>query len=89
MKIDKGELDATEARSFFERYGMKLKLSTIYNPKTNRKTKKDHLSIIHTLVKACKGHSKEWPRLLSFALWLGRTTHSTITEYMLVELMLG
>ena len=31
----------------------------------------------------------EWPRLLPYALWADRTTHSSVTGYMPAELMYG
>ena len=89
MRADRGELDAAEATNFFERYGVRLKLTTAYNPEANGKSERGHPPIINALVKACKGKPKQWPRLLPFALWADRTTHSTITGYMPIELMLG
>ena len=89
MRADRGELDAAEATNFFERYGVRLKLTTAYNPEANGKSERGHPPIINALVKACKGKPKQWPRLLPFALWTDRTTHSTITGYMPIELMLG
>lgn len=89
MRADRGELDAAEARTFFQRYGVKLSLTTAYNPEANGKSERGHPPIINALVKACKGKSKQWPRLLPFALWADRTTHSTVTGYMPIELMIG
>jgi hypothetical protein len=43
----------------------------------------------HALIKACKKKHSLWPKLLPFALWADRTTHSTITGYMRMELMYG
>jgi hypothetical protein len=89
MRADRKELDAVEARNFFERHGVRLRLTTAYNPETNGKSERGHPPIINALVKACKGKPKQWPRLLPFALWADRTTHSTVTGYMPIELMLG
>jgi hypothetical protein len=89
MRADPGELDAVEARNFFERHGVRLRLTTAYNPEANGKSERGHPPIINALVKACKGKPKQWPRLLPFALWADRTTHSTITGYMPIELILG
>jgi hypothetical protein len=89
MRADPGELDAVEARNFFERHGVRLRLTTAYNPEANGKSERGHPPIINALVKACKGKPKQWPRLLPFALWADRTTHSTVTGYMPIELMLG
>ena len=89
MRADRGELDAKEAREFFTRYGVQLKLTTSYNPEANGKSERGHPPIIQALVKACRGQPRLWPKLLPFALWADRTTHSTVTGYMPVELMLG
>jgi hypothetical protein len=66
-----------------------LKLTTAYNPEANGKIERGHPPIIHALVKACKRKPKMWRKLLPFALWADRTTHSTVTGYMPVELMYG
>ena len=89
MRADRGELNATEAKEFFKRYGVQLKLTTAYNPEANGKIERGHPPIIHALVKACKGKPSMWPKLLPFALWADRTSHSTVTGYMPVELMHG
>jgi hypothetical protein len=89
MRADRGELDAEEAREFFDRYGVQLRLTTAYNPEANGKVERGHPPIIQALVKACKGNFKQWPKLLPFALWADRTTHSSVTGYMPLELMLG
>jgi hypothetical protein len=60
-----------------------------YNPEANEKVERGHGPIVKALVKACHGKIGEWPRLLPFALWSDRTTHSTVTGYMPVELIFG
>ena len=89
MRADRGELNVVEARNFFQRYGVQLRLTTAYNPEANGKSERGHPPIIHALVKACKGKANLWPRLLPFALWADRTTHSSVTGYMPIELMHG
>ena len=89
MRADRGELDAVKATSIFERYGVRLRLTTAYNPEVNGKSKQGHPPIINVLVKACKEKPKQWLRLQPFALWTDRTTHSTVTGYMPIELILG
>lgn len=89
MRADRGELDAAETKVFFKRYGVQLKLSTAYSLEANDKIEMGHPVIIQALVKACKRKTNIWPRLLPFTLWADRTTHSTITGYMHVELMHG
>ena len=89
MRADQGELDVAEATSYFDRYGVRLKLTTAYNPEANGKSEQGYPPIINALVKAYKEKPKQWPRLLPFVLWADRTTHSTVTRYMLTELMMG
>jgi hypothetical protein len=69
--------------------GIKLALTTTYNPEGNGKSECGHAPIVKALVKSCDGKVHDWPRLLPFALWAYRTTHSTITGYMPTELMYG
>jgi hypothetical protein len=86
---DRGELDANEAKEFFARMGIKLSLTTAYNPEANGKVERGHSPIIKALVKSCQGKTGEWPRLLLFALWADRMTHSSITGYLPAELIFG
>ena len=60
-----------------------------YNPDANGKVERGHSPIVKALAKACDRKMGNWPRLLRYALWADRTTHSTTTGYMSVELMLG
>lgn len=46
MRADRGELDVTKVRDFFERYGVQLKLTTAYNPEANGKSERGHPPII-------------------------------------------
>ena len=59
MKADRGELDAIEARSFFKRHGVRLRLTIACNPKANGKNERRHFLIINALVKACKRKPKQ------------------------------
>ena len=86
---DRGELDAREAMDLFERLGVKLSLTTAYNPEANGKIERGHGPIVKALVRACNGRVGNWPRLLPYALWADRTTHSSVTGYMPAELMYG
>ena len=54
VRADRGELSATEAREFFDRYGVKFKLTTAYNPEANGKSERGHPPIVNALVKACR-----------------------------------
>ncbi|KAL3685686.1 hypothetical protein R1sor_003708 [Riccia sorocarpa] len=89
LRADRRDLNAEEARTFFRRYGVDLKLTTAMNPEGIGKSERGHSPIVHALVKACDGKPKQWPRLLPFALWADRSTHCTTTGYMPVELILG
>ena len=86
---DRGELDAQEAGELFDRLGVKLSLTTAFNPEANGKVERRHRPIVKALVQACGGQVGNWPQLLPYALWADRTTHSSVTGYMLTELMFG
>ena len=86
---DRGELDAQEAEELFDRLGVKLSLTTAYNPEANGKVERGHGPIVKALVRACGGQVGNWPRLLPYALWADRTTHSSVTGFMPAELMYG
>ncbi|KAL3694970.1 hypothetical protein R1sor_008621 [Riccia sorocarpa] len=89
LRADRGDLNAEKARTFFRRYGVDLKLTIAMNPEGIGKSERGHPPIVHALVKACDGKPKQWPSLLSFALWADRSTHCTTTGYIPVELILG
>jgi hypothetical protein len=86
---DCGELDAQEAEELFDRLGVKLSLTTAYNPEANGKVERGHGPIVKALVRACRDQVGSWPRLLPCALWADRTTHSSVTGFMPAELMYG
>ena len=85
--VDRGELDSDKARGFFAKHGVQLTLTTTYNPEANGKIERGHSLIVKALAKACDGRVKDWPQMLPYALWADRTTHSSVTGYMLAELM--
>ena len=87
--VDRGELDAHEETELFERLGVKLSLTTAYNPEANGKIKRGHGPIVKAIVRACNGRVGNWPRLFPYALWADRTTYSSVTGYMPTELMYG
>ncbi|KAL3700954.1 hypothetical protein R1sor_018976 [Riccia sorocarpa] len=89
VTADRGELDVQESMEIFQKYGVKLALTMAYNPEGNAKSERGHPPIMKALVKACNGRVKQWPRLLPFALWADRTTHSSVTGYMPAELIQG
>ena len=86
---DRGKLDSHKAREFFTKHGVRLTLTTTYNPEANGKIERGHSPIVKALAKACDGRVKDWPPMLLDALWANRTTHSFVTGYMLAELMTG
>ena len=86
---DRGELDSDKARGFFATHGVRLTLTTAYNPEANGKIERGHSLIVKALAKACDGRVKDWPQMLPYALWADRTTHSSVTGYMPAELMTG
>ena len=89
IATDRGELDANKAKEFFSRIGVKLSLTTAYNPKANEKVERGHGPIVKALVKSFTGKLSEWPKLLPYALWADRTTHNTVTGFMPTELIMG
>ena len=86
---NRGELNSDKDREFFTKHGVRLRLTTTYNPEANGKIKLGHIPIIKALAKACDGRVNDWPQMLLYALWADRTTHSSVTGYMLAELMTG
>jgi hypothetical protein len=89
IMADHGELDAEEVEELFGRLGVKLSLTTAYNPEANRKVERGHGLIVKVLVRACEGQVGSWTRLLPYALWADKTTHSSVTRFMPAELMYG
>ena len=87
--VDRGELDAKDVEELFDRLGMKLSLTTTYNPEANGKIERGHGPIVKSIVRACEGRVGNWPRLLPYALWADRTTHSSVIGYIPAELMFG
>ena len=54
---DRGELDAKEAEELFDRLGLKLSLTTAYNPEANGKIERGHGLIIRPLYARAKVES--------------------------------
>ena len=79
---NRGELNAEKAEELFDRLGVKLSLTTAYNPGANGKIERGHNPIMKAMVRTCEGRVGNWPRLLLYALWADRTTHSSVTGYM-------
>ena len=86
---DQAELDADEATKLLERLGVKLSLTTTYNPEANGKIEHGHMPIVKAIVRACKGRVRNWSRQLPYVGWADRTTHSSVIGYMSAELMFG
>ena len=80
---------ADKARGFFAKHGVRLTLTTASNPEANGKIERGHSLIVKALAKACDGRVRDWPRMLPYALWADRTTHSSVTGYMPAEIMIG
>ena len=86
---DRGELNAHEAIEIFERLGVKLSLAISYNLEENGNIERRHGPIVKAIVRACDGRVGNWPRLLPYALWANRTSHSSLTGFMPAKLMYG
>ena len=69
--------------------GIRLSLTTTYNPEANGKAERGHSPIVKALVKACDGKIANWPHLLPYALWVDLTTRSSVIGIMPLELILG
>ncbi len=89
FRADRGELNADEARRFFERYGIKLNLTTAYNPEANGKIERGHPTFMGALVKASEFTATSWVDLMPLALWADRTTAHRTTGRVPYELIFG
>ncbi|KAG5456254.1 MAG: hypothetical protein BJ554DRAFT_4052 [Olpidium bornovanus] len=89
LRGDGGELNETGIKDFLRRFGIKLHLTTPYNPGANGKVEQGHRSLLGILRKSCNGHLRDWARKLPLALWADRTTVSRSTGYMPAELLTG
>ena len=87
--VDRGELDKEEAEQLFGRLGVKLSLTTAYNPEANGKIERGHHPIVKAIVRTCEGRVSDWLRLFPYAFWANRTTHSSVTGYMPAKRMFG
>ena len=54
---DRGELDSELAEELFDRLGVRLSLTTAYNPEANGKVERRHGPIVKALVRACGGQA--------------------------------
>ena len=45
------------------------------------------MPIVKALVRPCEGRVRDWPQLLTYALWANMTTHNSVTGFMSNELM--
>lgn len=89
LRADRGELNSHEAEEFFERFHIKLKLTTAYNPEANGKSERGHPPIVNALVKSCNGMAHWWPNKLPLALLADRLTCNSVTGRTPAELVCG
>jgi hypothetical protein len=87
IRADRKELDADEATTFFDKFNIKLNLTTSYNPEANGKSERGHPPIVNALVKSCKGKTHWWPNLLPLAFMADRLSCSSVTELPSAELV--
>lgn len=87
MRVNNGELNASEATNFFNKFHIKLKLPMTYNPEDDGKSGRVHQPIVNAIVKACKDKTSLWPDFLSLALMESRMTCSSVTSYAPAELI--
>ena len=74
-----GELNGHEATELFERLGVQLSLTTSYKPEANGKIEREHMLVSKAIVRAYEGWVRDYPRLLPYAFWANKTTHSLVT----------
>ncbi|CAM6082164.1 unnamed protein product [Calypogeia fissa] len=82
-------MDTKEAKEFFEKFRIKLKLTTAYNPEGNGKEERGHPPIVNALAKPCDRNLSKWSNLLPLALLADRMTCSSVTGFVSAELMSG
>ena len=58
---DRGELDVEEDEELFDWLGIKLSLTTAYNPEANGNIEWGHSPIVKAIVRACEGRVGNWP----------------------------
>ena len=73
--VDRGELDAHEAKIIFSRIRVNLSLTTTYNPTENGKVEWQHGPILKAWEIACHAKMGGWLQLLLYALWVDKTIH--------------
>lgn len=88
VTADGGELNTREFKKLCEDRGIRLHITTSYNPQANGRSERGHQPIVGALAKICD-RPMDWPKMLSYALWADRTTHSRIHGRMPYELMFG
>jgi len=89
LRADRGELNSHEAREFFDKHQIKLRLTTAYNPEGNGKSERGHPSIVNAMVKSCEGNVYWWPNKLPLALLADRLTCNSVTGRTPAELVCG
>ena len=85
--MSKRRVRCQRGMKILRKLGVKLALTTAYNPEANGKSERGHSPIVHTLVKTCNGKVFDWPKLWPCALWANRTTHNMVMGYQPAELM--
>lgn len=82
-------MKSQEAKEFFRKHGIDLKVTTTYNPAANGKVERGHAPMVNALVKACRGQKAQWPNLFPLALLADRTTMSIVTGFAPTEIING
>ena len=89
LVADRGELASEEAREFFEKRRVELRLTTAYNPEANSKAERGHSAIVQALIKSTRNDPAKWPNMLHYALWADRTTAGRVRRETPYRLMFG
>ena len=88
MTADNGEMNDTEIKEHFRRFGIKINFATSWNPEGNAKSERGHPPIVEALAKSCE-NPRHWPLMLCFAFLADRTTHCSTHGFMPMQLMKG
>ena len=86
---DRGELASDEAKEYFKRRRINLRLTTAYNPEANAKVERGHGPVVQAIVKATGNNPAKWPEMLHYALWADRTTAGRVRKETPYRLMYG
>ena len=91
---DRGELDAKKAKELFDRVGVKLSLTTMYNLEANGKAERGHGPILNVIVRECEmspNYAQFGDRIHAYGAHVRAETHHAggANDYLLDDSRLG